>query len=129
MSKRRLRLIAVVLFVSGVLGLVCTTATTAAPPVAPVLTQRVYLPLQYLNSGVEPFVLILTTPSWAGTTPCGPLYNNQDFADFFGAAVARYPWVKYWGLYNEVDGSVYSTLHGSSGGCFGEHDLDNDGIP
>lgn len=202
MSKRKLfRLMVALLFASGVLGLVCTTATTAAPAAAPVLTPRVYLPLQYrhfdsappvetrlgvseragflignspqtlnllttaglkiartsltwaviepqhttpdhynwaksdeylknyINSGVEPFVLILTTPSWAGTSPCGPLYNNADFAEFFGAAVARYPWVKYWGLYNEVDGSVYSTLHGSSGGCFGEHDLDNDGIP
>jgi hypothetical protein len=43
--------------------------------------------------------------------------------------VARYPKVKYWGLYNEVDGAVYSIYQSSSGGCFGEPDLDNNGNP
>ncbi len=87
-----------------------------------------YYLLPMIQSGIEPFVLILNTPAWAGTTHCGPLYNNADFAEFFGAVVARYPQVKYWGLFNEVDNAVYSLSHGSSGGCFGEPDLDQNGL-
>lgn len=82
-----------------------------------------------LNQQIEPFVLILRNPTWAATTDCGPIHNPDDLSEFVGAVVARYPRVKYWGLYNEVDGSVYSIYHGSSGGCFGEDDLDENGTP
>ncbi|MCC7162359.1 MAG: hypothetical protein IT331_07690 [Anaerolineae bacterium] len=80
------------------------------------------------NNGVQPFVLILTNPSWASNTPCGPVYDNADMAEFVGALAARYPAVRYWALYNEVDSMTYSRgFH--SGGCFGEADLDQNGNP
>lgn len=199
--RRTFFLCAVLVLVAGALGIGLTTATKAAREPGPILTPRVYLPLQfgaydssprtesrvgagerpgflvgrspqslnlyataglkwartsiywsmveptnrtpasynwqsvddnlrpYINSGVEPFVMILNSPAWAASTDCGPLYNTADFAEFFGAVVARYPQVQYWSLYNEVDGAVYSVYHSSSGGCFGEPDLDNNGKP
>lgn len=82
-----------------------------------------------LAQGIEPYVLVGHSPAWAASTNCGPLYNPNDYAELIGALAARYPQVKYWGVYNEVDGAVYSTIHGSSGGCFGEDDLDGNGNP
>lgn len=86
----------------------------------------------YLNpllaNGIQPFVLILTNPGWASNTSCGPIYNNADMAEFVGALAARFPAVRYWALYNEVDSMTYSRgIH--SGGCFGEPDLDANGVP
>ncbi len=78
--------------------------------------------------GIQPFVLILTNPSWAANTPCGPVYNPADLAEFVGALAARYPNVRYWALYNEVDNMMYSGGF-DIGGCFGEEDLDENGNP
>src|SRR5581483_6198614 len=82
-----------------------------------------------LSQGIEPVVLVFQSPSWAATTNCGPVRDPKQFGEFFGALVARYPQVKYWELFNEVDGAQYSTLKTSSGGCFGEDDLDGNGKP
>lgn len=85
--------------------------------------------LPLLAQGIEPYVLVGRSPAWAASADCGPLYDPNDYAELIGALAARYPQVKYWGLYNEVDGAVYSQVHGSSGGCFGEDDLDGNGNP
>ena len=85
--------------------------------------------LPLLNQNIEPFVLILKNPSWAASTNCGPVYAPDSLGEFVGALVARYPQVKYWGLYNEVDGAVFSIWQNSSGGCFGEEDLDGNHNP
>lgn len=82
-----------------------------------------------LAQGIEPYVLVYRSPAWAASTDCGPLYDPNDFVEFIGALAARFPQVTYWGLYNEVDGAVFSIYHGSSGGCFGEDDLDGNGNP
>jgi hypothetical protein len=79
------------------------------------------------DSGIEPLVLILNSPTWAASTNCGPVYDPAALAEFVGAVVARYPKVRYWALFNEVDGAVYSIYQASSGGCFGEPDLDGNG--
>lgn len=79
--------------------------------------------------GIEPFMLILNTPPWAANTNCGPLYDPNEIGELLSALAARYPTVTYWGLYNEVDGAVYSIYQSSSGGCFGEPDLDGNGKP
>ncbi len=60
------------------------------------------------EAGLTPIVYIWKNPtSWAATTDCGPLYDNQYLADFLSAAVSRYkdsPYnVKYWEIYNEPD--------------------------
>lgn len=82
-----------------------------------------------LNEGIQPYVMIFVNPSWAANTPCGPVYNPADLAEFVGALAARYPDVQYWGLYNESDNARYSTYFTSTGGCFGEADLDGNGNP
>jgi hypothetical protein len=46
---------------------------------------------------------------------------------FLRALAARYPNVKYWGLYNEPD-NAHGEAH-STGGCFGGEDLDGNGKP
>jgi len=69
-------------------------------------------------AGLTPIVYIWKNPSWAAATDCGPLYNNQDLADFLAATVSRYkdgPYgVKYWEIYNEPDGWRTGTI-----GCMG----------
>lgn len=83
-----------------------------------------------LAQGIQPLVLVFHAPGWAATTDCGPVHNTNDMAELFAALVTRYPTIKYWTLYNEVDGAVYSTRHSSSGGCYGqEDDLDGNGVP
>lgn len=88
-----------------------------------------YLIHTLLAQGIQPYVLIYRSPSWAASTPCGPIYNPADLAEFVAALAARYPQVLYWGLYNEVDGVQYSFNGYTSGGCFGEPDLDANGVP
>lgn len=82
-----------------------------------------------LAQDIEPYVLVYRSPAWAASTDCGPLHDPNDFVELIGALAARFPQVTYWGLYNEVDGAVYSLQHISSGGCFGEDDLDGNGNP
>lgn len=85
--------------------------------------------LPLLQQGFSPQVLILSNPTWAANTECGPLYDPNDIANFISALGARYPQVKYWTLYNEVDLTTFSQSTVHNGGCFGEADLDNNGIP
>lgn len=82
-----------------------------------------------LAQGIQPLVLIGDNPSWAAATPCGPVHNVADLAEFVGALGARYPAVRYWGFYNESDLTTYSVSHVSNGGCFGETDLDHNNTP
>lgn len=82
-----------------------------------------------LAQGIQPYVMIFRNPAWAASTDCGPVYNPADMAEFVGALAARYPRVTYWGLYNESDNAAYSIYHTSTGGCFGEDDLDQNGKP
>lgn len=85
--------------------------------------------LPLLEQGVQPFTLILNNPGWAATTNCGPVHDPNDLAEFMGALGARYPEVKYWALYNEVDLATFSQSGASNGGCFGEADLNHNDIP
>jgi hypothetical protein len=82
-------------------------------------------------SGLGPVVYISGNPTWAANTDCGPILASKmgAFATFMGALAARYPQAKYWALYNEEDNADF-TAHGySSGGCFGEADIDGNGNP
>lgn len=85
--------------------------------------------LPLLQNGIHPLVLIMQNPAWAANTPCGPVNDPNDMAQFVGALGARYPQVQYWALYNEVDLTVYSKGSANNGGCFGEYDLNHNGIP
>lgn len=85
--------------------------------------------LPLLKQGLQPFTLILYNPAWAANTDCGPVNDPNDLAEFIGALGARYPEVKYWALYNEVDMTTFSTYGISNGGCFGEYDINNNGVP
>ena len=71
------------------------------------------------EAGLTPIVYIWKNPSWAAATNCGPLYNDQDLADFLTAVVGRYrdsPYdVKYWEIYNEPDHWQSGTI-----GCMGD---------
>lgn len=75
---------------------------------------------QIAEAGLTPIVYIWKNPSWAAATDCGPLYDNQDLADFLAAAVSRYkdgPYnVKYWEIYNEPDHWETGTI-----GCMGNN--------
>lgn len=77
-----------------------------------------------LENNFAPYIMIFTNPDWAATTECGPVNDLLAFDQFLRALVARYPRVKYWGLYNEPD-NVNST--GDGAGCFGAGDLNNNG--
>lgn len=75
-----------------------------------------------LDAGLSPYVYISDNPNWAANTPCGPIDTTvpnklKVFGDFIEKLVARYPKVKRWALYNEVDNADYPDY--SSGGCFG----------
>lgn len=85
--------------------------------------------LPLLKAGIEPIVLILDNPPWAASTPCGPLYDPNDMAELVGALAARYPTIKYWALYNEVDLTTYSHSGVHNGGCFGEPDINANLVP
>lgn len=82
-----------------------------------------------LAQGIQPYVMFFRNPSWAASTDCGPLYNPADLEEVMGALAARYPQVPYWGLYNEADNASFSETGISTGGCFGEDDIDENGKP
>lgn len=92
----------------------------------------------YLNSvtekGFTPIVFVSDNPGWAANTHCGPIDTNDpslvtSFRNLMGALAARYPKVKVWALYNEVD---YDGTPGShNGGCFGSRTaggVNNNGV-
>lgn len=82
-----------------------------------------------LQQGIQPFVVILNNPAWAATTSCGPVRDRETLGEFVSALAARYRDVPYWGLYNEADNATFSVNRLTSGGCFGEPDLDANGVP
>lgn len=85
------------------------------------------------NGGMTPVPFVTENPDWAANTGCGPIDTTNpamlaEFAEFMGALAARYPQIKIWILYNEVD----SRYMGHSGGCFGDSvtgDINNNGRP
>lgn len=85
--------------------------------------------LPLVEQGFSPQVVIHSNPKWAANTPCGPLYDPNDIADLVEALGRRYPQIKYWALYNEVDLTTYSRYHHHNFGCFGEADLNHNNIP
>lgn len=75
------------------------------------------------QAGFVIMVTIRDNPSWAATSPCGPIDKvpAQRMASFLQAAVARYstaPYhIKYWELYNEPDNKRPDMPQ--QGGCWG----------
>jgi beta-glucosidase/6-phospho-beta-glucosidase/beta-galactosidase len=62
---------------------------------------RVLLSLR--RHGLTPVVTLLGTPRWANGGR-GPSYappHPRDFRAFAHAAAARYPWIRYWLIWNE----------------------------
>lgn len=69
--------------------------------------------------GLQVFVTIAYTPDWAATVPCNEGSSNQlewchnaptsadAYSAFVRKAVARYPSVQYWGLWNEPNLSQF----------------------
>jgi hypothetical protein len=51
-------------------------------------------------------VTIESNPTWAAADRNGEVSNLNDLTEFVGAAVARYPQIKYWELYNEPDNDI-----------------------
>jgi len=53
--------------------------------------------------GLTPVVTLVGTPAWAngGRTPNFAPPHPRDFAAFARAAARRYPWVRYWLIWNE----------------------------
>lgn len=79
------------------------------------------------DNNMEPLVLIMDNAAWGASTKCGPVSDLVAYEQFLRKLAARYPNVKYWGLYNEPDNG-----HGgptSTGGCFGGEDIDGNGKP
>jgi GH35 family endo-1,4-beta-xylanase len=83
-----------------------------------------------INAGFSLIVYLAENPSWAANTPCGPVYPDKvtAFANMLGALAARYPKVKIWAAYNEVDFGDSNTAK-NTGGCFGLDDVNGNGIP
>ncbi|MBI4670400.1 MAG: hypothetical protein HY741_01860 [Chloroflexi bacterium] len=76
-----------------------------------------------LAAGLSPMVFFTGNPAWAANTRCGPVDTKDPnlvaaFANVLGALAARYPDVKLWALYNEVDWDTDNPTH-TNGGCFG----------
>jgi hypothetical protein len=77
------------------------------------------------QAGFAIMVTVRDNPSWAATTPCGPIDKVPAgrLVSFLQAAVARYsgaPYhIKYWELYNEPD-NQRPDMH-QQGGCWGQY--------
>jgi hypothetical protein len=70
------------------------------------------------QAGANIIVTIEGNPRWAAANPFGPVTNLNDFKEFVGALVTRYPQVTYWELYNEPD----NILHfGGKGAMYAAH--------
>lgn len=83
-----------------------------------------------LAAGFSPIVYLEMNPAWASNTTCGPVNDVQAFADMLGALAARYPDVKVWATYNEVDFDYANVSH-NTGGCFGSRTnggVNNNGV-
>jgi hypothetical protein len=70
------------------------------------------------NAGIKVIFTLDQNPAWAAAEPIGPVTNTADLQEFIGAAVARYPSVLYWEIYNEPD--LVPGLGATRGG-FGNH--------
>lgn len=86
-----------------------------------------------MNAGFSLIVYIDKNPTWASNTECGPVYPDKvaAFAKLYSELVKRYPGVRVWSAYNEVDFDD-PNLDLNTGGCFGarsphDNDLNNNG--
>lgn len=75
-----------------------------------------------LAAGLNPIVYLGVNPSWAANTNCGPVDTRDptlvaSFANVMGALAKRYPAIKIWALYNEID--YADNTANNTGGCFG----------
>lgn len=75
-----------------------------------------------IAKGFTPMAFLADNPSWAANTHCGPIDTRDaslmtSFKNLMGTLAARYPVVKVWALYNEVD--FDGTPESHNGGCFG----------
>ncbi len=73
------------------------------------------------SAGVGLMWVVGEAPSWAATYSCGPvdLVSLDRFAQFFRAAIERYPQVHYWELVNEPDWNIAE--RDVTAGCFGRY--------
>jgi hypothetical protein len=55
------------------------------------------------STGVNAIFTIEGNPTWAAAQSGGPVTNTADLQEFVSAIVARYPFVRYWEIYNEPD--------------------------
>src|SRR3954452_1183628 len=55
------------------------------------------------RAGLEPVLTLVGTPAWAnkGRSPAYAPRQPRDFRGFATAAAKRYPWVRYWLIWNE----------------------------
>jgi hypothetical protein len=58
------------------------------------------------NAGMHIILTLSNNPAWAAARYNGPVTNTADLQQFIGAAVARYPDVTYWEIYNEPDDPI-----------------------
>lgn len=87
-----------------------------------------------IEKGFTPVVYVGENPSWAANTHCGPIDTTdsslvQSFRNLMGALAARYPKVKVWALYNEMD--FEGQPDAGKAGCFGTRTpggLNNNGV-
>lgn len=87
-----------------------------------------------IAKGFTPIVFLAENPSWAANTHCGPIDTRDpslitSFKNLMSTLAARYPAVKVWALYNEVDYDGPPKPH--NGGCFGSRTaggVNNNGI-
>jgi len=72
-------------------------------------------------AGVDLMWIVGEAPSWAATYACGPIDRVplERFAQFFRAAIERYPQVHYWELVNEPDWNIAEV--DVTAGCFGRY--------
>lgn len=83
-----------------------------------------------LAAGFSLIVYIDKNPTWAANTECGPVYENKRaaFAKLYTELATRYPGVKIWAAYNEID--FDADISKNTGGCFGARTpggVDNNG--
>ncbi len=75
-------------------------------------------------NGLQVILVVRGAPDWAAPQSCGPITDPAGlaaFADFMREAVAQFPMVRYWELWNEPD-IDYAILGNpkSAWGCWGD---------
>ncbi len=66
------------------------------------------------QNNIQLIMTLESNPAWAASSSSGPVSNTADLQEFIGAAVARYPSVEYWEIYNEPDSISRFGNHGDT---------------